>query len=475
MRKFWLKLVSIAAAVVVAFSASSPTLRASADDVQPTDVMKDLQETTLNVDDYPTKTLAELKESGESFLQVIRVAESVTDELYIYVYQPCDEEKEIEAVKVVINQTADLEQTTAKVYDLQLVSTEGVFDKYLVKGLKVLSSLSLRHYAITSLMRKYDKSLGDEEKYGNQGGTTDYVPEAVAQIWYARTKDDGTREYAYTQDKVVTITDKFHGFIRYADGFKLWEVPFTDSHFIAFTSDHKIEDLLSAEVYYSLSAYVYRDYYVDGKDGAVKDEIISASNYKKLTTEDKGSNDADGWFGHRYEWDRIEELSSFRNSEDDALTDEAKTRLTEIQNTAGENGAWVLRFIETQYTEEEFLRYNKWGQYFEKHYLEIESTIVSNVAILKLTFRTAGITYTMGVVDTMVTPDTVPDGGHNETEWDLLFKKLKEGFNNLQKTLRGIGVAIGAIFAACILGGIAYGIITLINWIRDAVHRRRNK
>jgi len=406
---------------------------------------------------------------------VIRIAESSNDELYIYVYQPCDEEKEIEAVKVVINQTADLEQTTAKVYDLQLVSTEGVFDKYLVKGLTVLSSLSLRHYAITSLMREYDKSLGDDEKYGDPSWTINYVPEAVAQIWYARTNADGGREYAYTQDQVVTITDKFNGFIRYSDGFKLWEVPYTDSHFIVFTTDHKIEELLSAEVYYSLSAYVYRDYYVDGEDGTVNDETISENNYKKLTAEDKGNNEADGWFGHKYEWERIEELSSFRNSEDDALTDEAKAKLTDIQNAAGENGAWVLRFIETQYTIEEVLRYNKWGQYFEKHYLETRSTIVSNVAILKLTFRTEGITYTMGVVDTMVTPDTVPDGGHNETEWDFLFQQLKDGFKNLQKTLRAIGVAIGAIFAACIVGGIAYGIITLINWIRDAVHRRRNK
>ena len=467
MRKFFLKLISIAAALVVAFGAYSPTLRVSADE-QPTSVMQDLQETTLNVDDYPTKTVAELKANNEPFLQVIRIAESTTDELYIYVYQPCDEEKEIEAVKVVINRTADLEQKNASVYDLQLVSSEGVFDKYLVKDLKVLSSLSLRNYAITSLMRKYDKSLGDEEKYGKQGGTTDYVPETVAQIWYARTNEDGRREYAYTKDEVVIITDKFHGFIRYKDGFKLWEVPYTDSHFIAFTTDHKIEELLSAEVYYTTKKYDYNTYsWSSDKTEDIVEEGVPKDTVKKITAEEKGSNDADGWFGHKYEWERIEKLSSFCNTEGEALTDEAKTRLTEIQNAAGENGAWVLRFLETQYTMKSVVLQGLGVQYTFK------TTRVSNVAILKLTFRTEGITYTMGVVDSMVTPDTEPDGAHNETEWDFLFQQLKDGFNNLKKTLRGITLAVGAVFGLGILVLIVYGIGKLIDWILAIFHRRK--
>ena len=456
----------IAAALVVAFSTLFPTVGAVAEEKAGTGVMNDLSSASFDPQEYPEKTVKELKAAGENLLQLIRIGEGVNDELYLYVYQPSDKEKEIEAVKVVIKQTADLEQTTANVYDLTLVSTEGVFDKYLVKDLKVLSSLSLRYYAITSLMRKYDKEL--DADISSSGGEINHVPEAVAQIWYARTTESGAREYAYTQDKVVTITDKYHGFIRYPDGFSLLNNPYTDSHFIAFTTNYKIDELYSAEVYYTALAYNYREYY-DGDIKVLKEKDLNHP-VKKIRAEETGSNSPNSWFSKKYKWNRIEKLVDFLTAEGPDMSGEAKESLGRIQENAGENGAFVLRFLETSYTRSIFTPPMGGGPSIE----EYETTKVSNVSILKLTFRTEGIPYTMGAIDTMVTPDDIPDGGRDDAlSLKELWENLKAAFNDLQKTLKGITVAIGAIFGLGIVVGIVFGIIKLVELIQNSINRRR--
>ena len=43
--------------------------------------------------------------------------------------------------------------------------------------------------------------------------------------------------------ETITITDKFVGFVRYKDGFKLY-VGACDSHFVAFNTDKPIDKLL---------------------------------------------------------------------------------------------------------------------------------------------------------------------------------------------------------------------------------------
>lgn len=482
MKNFLKKLASIAAAVVAAFAVVPGITVASADDAQTTttSVMQDLKsDATFNVDDYPSKTIDELKTAEEEYLQVIKIAESVNNELYIYVYQPSDSTKEIEAAKVLISQSTD--ESSARVFELKLFSTEGVFDKYLVKGLKVFSSFSVRNYSITSIYRESDKELGDDMRDSDVGGITTYVAVSVAQTWYARTTVSGSIEYAYSQDEVIVVTDKYHSFIRYSDGFRLLERPYTDSHFIAFTTDHKIEELLSAEVYCVTRAYEYMEKFKpDNKyesttilrDKFLKNETV------KITAGEKGSNEADGWFdsGHKYEWERIEKLSEFLDAEESALTSETISGLLRVENSANGNGVWVLRFLETSYTED-----HKLSSYYGTIYtgsITYTTTRVSDVSILKLTFRTAGVPYTMNVVDSMVTPDTVPGGEHGLVEgiqrnYDDWLNSINNWLKELQKTMRQIGVAIGAVFAAVLLGFCVYGIVTLVNWIRDSVHRRR--
>ena len=457
MKKIWSKIVSIAAAVVVAFSALTPTVRAVAEDTttSTTSVMQDLTSAGVDKNDYPAKTVQEVKDAGAAHLQLIRIGESVNDELFLYVYQPCDEEKELEASKVVINQTANLE-ATAQVYDLKLVSTEGVFDKYLVEGLKVLSSLSQRNYSITSIMRRYDKEL-DAEKYANTGGDIEYVPETVAQIWYARNAANGDREYAYTQDKVITVADRWHGTLFFMSNL----TQFQYSHFVAFTTDKKIDELKSVELTYAgdKCAYVVKlDKNVIKKIGEISPQ------YVKISEGERGNNGANGWFEKYYEWEKIRTVESFINEKNQELSDDAILNLERVQSTANQNGtnAWILGYFDDEI---ELKIKNDYGGLAYAEFVD-----VTNVMLLKLTFRTAGITYTMGVVDTMVTPDDIEDGnGVKSDHWAW----LKDAVNSMTKTLRTITLAVGAVFALGVLAIIVYGMVTLINWMRDGVHRRK--
>ena len=67
------------------------------------------------------------------------------------------------------------------------------------------------------------------------------------------------------------------------------------------------------------------------------------------------------------------------------MTDEAKSIL--------QGKKWILRFIETDYTESP-----KSGMGAVTYY-HSESTIVGDVTILRLRFETDGITYNLGVID----------------------------------------------------------------------------
>lgn len=483
MKKLLKKLASIAAAMVAAFSVAMPAVVASADDAQTTttSVMQDLQsDTTFNADDYPSKTIEELKTAKEEYLQVIKIGESVNDELYIYVYQPSDSTKEIEAVKVHLGRVSD--NNSATVYPLKLVSTEGVFDKYLVEGLTVLKAFSMREYQIVTLFRPFDSAL--DEKVNN-GGKDSYMAVTVAQTWYARNTENGAIEYAHTKDEVITITDKWHGSIDYSDGISADGLdffdPFTTSHVVAFTTDKKIEKLKSAELYfqefnyeehfcsYCVGAVISGDIFEGNAvlhDGyVVKKEGASTPKHVKINENQTGGNAADGWWAHSYSWNRISTIEGFLSKED-SLSSSAIKRLTEIASNSNGKGAFVLRFYETNY------KFDKNGGKYHAmttghphiDYADLRmGTRIKDVSILKLTFETDGVPYTMGVVDSMTTPDTVPDGTNGF--WEGVERNIKDGLLSIQKTLRLISLALGSVFMVALLGLAVYGITKLIEWI----------
>ena len=133
--------------------------------------------------------------------------------------------------------------------------------------------------------------------------------------------------------------------------------------------------------------------------------------------------------------------------------------LNRVKETAKNNGttAFVLRYIENEV-------YVKTGsQYGGIGYAE--AVEVTDVTLLKLTFETAGVPYTMGVIDSMTTPDTIPDGKHDLGGIEGLFK---EGFNDLERNLRLISLSIGAIILMGAIALIVFWITRLVKWIRES-------
>ena len=364
-------------------------------DIRYTNVLEDLQkDDRFNVEEYPSKT-------NDYSMQVIQIAESVNKELFLYVYQPSDEVKELTATKVSIS-TAINESFYPDLYELTLISTEGVFDKYKVDGLTVKED-AVRYYSIVRLQRAFDETIDMPSGTDNE---IIEISEEVGQLWTACTIE-GEVSYQYVYEETIEVVDKWTGFIRYNDGFKL-HIGACDSWFIAFNTDKRIDKLTEATVSYSVREYEqYRQtseaqpsvYYSEPKFVTVDLSEIDTVRYE-----------ADGLFGKTYEWSRIESVETFQK--ETALTDDAKENLKGKQ--------WVLRFLETKYSK----TFPLGGVIYTT------GTEVAQETILRLKFETAGKSYHLGVVDNEQTPDNKPDGGSKTTEtpdWiERLIKWIKE-------------------------------------------------
>lgn len=332
-------------------------------------VSEDLKsDESFNAEDYPAVY-------NDYSLQVIQLAESKDKELLIYVYQPSSETKELTATTLRLS----TDRATWKDYKLDLLNSDGVFQKYKVNGLKVGGG-SVRYYDIAAIHRAWVRGIDDSAGGDN---TVDEVVYEVAQLWTVFTVN-GEVHYEMTKTDVVTITNKYVGYIRYSNGFKLYKDS-CDAHFIAFSTDHKIDNLMQADVEYVTSA-VQVIYAFGSEESRVVGAPVSCE--KTLDYNDIGGNRADGWWSDKVEYHRIESAKEFAENENfDSAT---KTELLQFQ--------WVLRFAETDYEATHNIT-----AVTAEYYTE-----VSEVTILRLKFETAGVTYNLGVVDNKQTGSLEP-------------------------------------------------------------------
>ena len=350
------------------------------------------QKSIVNYDDY-TDVLTDLTKD-EKFdvtaypanpkdysLKVIQIAESINKELFIYVYQPSN--STIDLIATEIRLSTPVAGAVAEVYDypLTLLSTNTVFDKYKVEGLTVKDD-SVRYYDITAIFRAFNANIDSESGTDN---TIDYVSFNVGQVWTVYTLDDNV-VYSYTYGDTIIVTDKWCGTIRYDDNLNLFEKEI-DSHFVAFTTDRKIEKLLQAKVTYVAQKEIF---YNNTSGIYYENDGEPYPGEANLSYTDVSINEVGGIFNRTYEWNRIQSVSEFKESEN--LSSSAITNL--------DGKEWVLRFFESEYDFKGSVLYS-----YEEHY-----TAVKEVSILQLTFETDGKSYTLGVVDNKSTPDTNPDG-----------------------------------------------------------------
>lgn len=345
------------------------------DGIEYSTVLEDLQsDSSFNVESYA------LNEKDYS-LQVIQIAESENKELFIYVYQPSGEIGNLTATSINIS-TGIEENLSYKNYKLSLLNSSGTLYKYKVEDF-VVKDDALRYYDISSIFRNWNGDI--DEETGNDNEITE-VPYEVAKLYTAVTVD-GIVSYTCKDTDTVEVTGKYAGFLRYNNSV-IFNNTWTDAHFVAFSTNYEIDNLIEAEVSYVETLYkrvgngLFQESTTEILDGPYDREV-------SFTADDEGDllvNNS--WFPHNYSFKRIISVSEFKEIED--LTSSASENLEGMQ--------WVLRFAETE----------RKGGY--------NNTIdgatwydVSNVTILMLKFETNGVVYNLGVVDNKQSGDDVPD------------------------------------------------------------------
>lgn len=356
-------------------------------------VLEDLQkDEDFNIDNYPVNV-------ADYSLQVIQIAESEDDELFIYVYQPSADYVNLRASSINISSQNSIKEDGSKgylTYDLIFINSYNTLFKYRVSHFSVVSELE-RWYEITGIYRPFDEKLDDEVEDDN----VDQVVYNVSKKWTFTTTDNGI-EVKCEDIETIEITSQYVGFVRYDDGnwWKLWGESACDRHFIAFSTDRDIDELLEADVYFQTQSAHFRDYlsgmYVDSWTFGEPED-----NYRYLTYTDTGSYEGLGGI----DWSRIQTVDEFVDTVNleyvysIGLFDvEFESKMTEEGMESLKEKQWVLSFVETAY------EVKKSGH--EENYY---STRIGNVTILRLKFETNGIVYNLGVISNKQSSDGIQD------------------------------------------------------------------
>lgn len=382
-------------------------LTAFAEDINYSDVLSDLKkDSSFSIDDYP-------QDDNSTELKLIQPAESTDKKLYVYVYQPSGQIKNLRASSINFSTTYDKEKNgfvDYNNYKLEYINSNGVFFKYKVAGFTV-SDDSTRYYAITAIYRPFDEALGD--KNPESGNIITEVHYDVSKRFCCYT-ENGQYTVKGVRIDTITITDMFTGFVRYPSGFKLY-VNSCDSHFVAFNADHPIDNLLEAEVTYSFQSCSI-GYGIGGGTTYGNDKTTVTV---PLSHSDKVTYNGGGLFAGTYTWDRIETIDKFVSSVDfsknvysGAILDvKVASQITEDAQKALKNKTWVLRFKETDYT---FIP-------GATGFSTSSSTLVGDVAILRLMFQYKEDVYNLGALSDKQTGSKDPI---NSTSYSVEFDEV---------------------------------------------------
>lgn len=401
-------------------------------------VLDDLKiDENFKVDDYPDI-------DNDYSLQVIQVAETKGGELLIYVYQPSAKTLQLPATKITISQTI-LNNYSPQVYDLTLLNSDGVFQKYRVDGLELIKDM-VRYYEISEIFRAWN---GDIDTVPVGDNVTTNKAYSVAQRWTAVTLG-GEVYYNCEVTEVVEITNMFVGFVEYPAGqnFMTWLYRMDkacQSHFIAFSTDHEIDELLEADVIFTHQERFYLNGSSVSSDNTFKNPVTETIT---LNHTDETTVDVDTKFTHRkYSWKNIQTPTEFFNSvegkkvyEKGLINVTGKTTLVENDKNIINNMQYVLRFYESEFSEETT---GISGITFTKE------TSVTDVAILRLKFKYQGKTYNLGVVGDM---QTSSGKSSSITDWSV---ELDKTFEKILLVIGIIVVLVGVLILLNLLGWLA--------------------
>ena len=358
-------------------------------------VLEDLsKDVSFNTENYPSN-------AKDYSLSVMQLAESTDKELFVYVYQPSGDK--VRASSINISTTINDEISFFN-YPLELLNFDGTLFKYKVTDFEVKAD-PVRYYVISNIYRPFDVSIGDKKSGNNTINEVNYAVNRQ----YCFGEINGKPYVNCIDIETIVVTDKFVGFVRYPDGFKLFTgAGACDSHFVAFNTDKKIDKLFEADVYYTTQKVSY-DFFTEDSPFSIKFGDSKTDNYAYLKYTDKVEHTGGGFFAGTYKWDRIQSVEDFIKTEDRTtvyygavLNSKISSKLTDEALNDLKGKKWVLRFTETSYN-----KAPKSGMGAATYY-HAETTMVGNVTILRLKFETDGITYNLGVIDNKQTGSTEP-------------------------------------------------------------------
>lgn len=433
------------------------------------DVLTDLKKDKKFVaSDYAAYTYAEIKElnsdedpeNDQKLLEVISLAEGSEKELFLYVYNPTRAELEINAVEVSMYcaYAANPKEFHPVPYEVKLVSTYGVFDKYLVEDFEV-SDEADRYYNIIEISREFHEGIDTSISEG----TTENKAIPVGKQWYCHYYNDELI-YEMGEFNVLEIMPTLVDFIRCNNGFTLGSLVLSgslDVHYYAFNcADYIIEHIYDADLTYKTrDVHEYDHYTINALDS------IAYSDYSEnipltITDKDTVTYKGKGLFSKTVEWNRILKASAFvKNFEDQGFkfSDSVKETLN--------NSQWVFCFAETKRESVTEMSTDMFGNITytgrNTYYTEI-----SNVDILRISFLDVNQKYyNLGVVSDKVTADNKPGAvggtgvdvgdwwdGFWDHDWEGLWDIIVDGFLGVISAIFAIVLVV--VLVKLIIGGI---------------------
>ncbi len=424
------------------------------------DVLDDLRrDENFTSSDFPSVT--DSNDERYSTVQVFQVAEGSNHDLFLYAYQPADSVIEIELTHVNMwdsysanNKDA---QAQAKLYELELVSTYEVFDKYKVKDYEV-SDESKRYYNIVSVYTPYNSVIHGEDRLVN--GETNYVAIKVAQQWCAYYFNDNL-VYEHVEFKTMEIRIDYDGELLTSEGLTLEKLVLNSHatqmlHYVSFSCDeYTIARIYDADMTYTLettvTAWTWSLESLDSTVPTSTQTTLGEPQNITLYEKDTVTYQGDGLFAQEYKWNRI--LPSNDTAERKgfvSIMEEQGITFTETAREKTLQSQWTFAFAESEYTyqdsyyKSDLISYQNWWQ-------KKQSRAV-NIGILRLHFvDDRGYEYNLGVVSDLTSSDGIIDGIGKE---DLSF---------IEDWLEIIALILGILIIAVLLAVCAPFITPILN------------
>ena len=300
----------------------------------------------------------------------------------------------------------------------------GVFAKYIVEDFEIESSL-VRYYEIPSIF-----STLTPKGIAVSGNTTEQAYKVASRFKF-ETQNNGTTKVEYVGTKVITVTSKYCGFVRYKTNSRPSWVDtyygggYKDRHFIAFSTDINMDRLMEADVYYSKETRTLKQHAsnITCISSSGKSNVTKTLNGELEEVGESGSSFLGMWVNQKYNFYNIEDITTFSQefTRDRTLVTFFKAGYfgTSVPEEITEEGLneisdkeWVLSYEVTDYSEQNSSASG--STYYD-------DTVCGDVTILRLKFITDGVTYNLGVVDNKTNEDTEPinnvSKGWSAGEW----------------------------------------------------------